>query len=160
MHGVRDAPTILRAPSTGLFPAGRLRRRRRRRRSSSRRGKEYSAQGDFVGAGLEFKNAIQIDPKFAEAYHQLGLSQLSRTDIRGAYGSLSKATELDPKLLPAQTQLGRLFLMVGEHAEGVGKSRARPQERPGRRGRPAPQGAALVSGKETAVARAYMEGLL
>jgi len=26
------------------------------------RGKEYSAKGDYVRAGREFKNAIQIDP--------------------------------------------------------------------------------------------------
>src|SRR5512140_1132813 len=64
-----------------------------------KRGKEYYAKKDFVRAGLEFKNAVQIDPKFAEAYHQLGLSQLARADVRGAYGSLMKATELDPKLL-------------------------------------------------------------
>ena len=94
------------------------------------RGKEYSAKGDFVRAGLEFKNAIQIDPKFAEAYHQLGLSQLSRADIRGAYGSLSKATELDPKLLPAQNQFGRLLLMVGRACQGDGEGRARPRRAP------------------------------
>ena len=103
------------------------------------RGKEYSAKGDFVRAGLEFKNAIQIDPKFAEAYHQLGLSQLSRADVRGAYGSLSKATELDPKLLPAQNRFGRLLLMVGQPAKAMEKAELVLEERPGRRGRAAPE---------------------
>src|SRR5512141_1605465 len=87
-----------------------------------KRGKEYYAKGDFVRAGLEFKNAIQIDPKYAEAYYRLGLSQLSRADIRGAYGSLSRATDLDPKLLTAQFQLGKLLLIVGQRDRAMEKA--------------------------------------
>jgi len=124
------------------------------------RGKEYYAKKDFVKAGLEFKNAIQIDPKFAEAYYRLGLSQLSRGDIRGTYGSLSKATELDPKLLPAQTQFGRLFLMVGEHAKAMEKAELVLKSAPDDVDAQLLKGAALVAGKETGKARTYMEGLL
>ena len=123
------------------------------------RGKEYYAKKDFVKAGLEFKNAIQIDPKFAEAYHQLGLSQLSRADIRGAYGSLSKATELDPKLLPAQFQLGKLLLIVGERERAMEKAELVLKSAPDDVDAQLLKGAVLAVGKETAKARAYLEGL-
>ena len=123
------------------------------------RGKEYHAKGDFVRAGLEFKNAIQIDPKFAEAYHRLGLSQLSRADIRGAYGSLSKATDLDPKLLPAQFQLGKLLLIVGERGRAMEKAELVLKSAPDDVDAQLLKGAVLAVGKETAKARAYLEGL-
>src|SRR5512143_551860 len=124
------------------------------------RGKEYSAKGDYVRAGLEFKNAIQIDPKFAEAYHQLGLSLLSRGDFRGAYGSLSKATELDPKILPAQIQLGKLLLIAGEREKAMEKAELVLKSSPDDVDAQLLKGAVLVVGKETAKARAYLEGLL
>ena len=123
------------------------------------RGKEYSAKGDFVRAGLEFKNAIQIDPKFAEAYHQLGLSQLSRADIRGAYGSLSKATDLDPKLLPAQIQLGKLLLIVGQRGKAMEKAELVLKSAPDDVDAQLLKGAVMADGKETAMARSYLEGL-
>ncbi|HEX8042539.1 tetratricopeptide repeat protein [Candidatus Deferrimicrobium sp.] len=123
------------------------------------RGKEHSAKGDFVRAGLEFKNAIQIDPKFAEAYHQLGLSLLSRGDFRGAYGSLSKATDLDPKLLPAQIQLGKLLLIAGEREKAMEKAELVLKSAPDDVDAQLLKGAVLLVGKETAKACVYLEGL-
>jgi len=123
------------------------------------RGKEYYAKKDFVRAGLEFKNAIQIDPKFAEGYHQLGLSQLSRGDFRGAYGSLSKATELDPKLVAAQIQLGKLMLIVGERGKAMEKAELVLKGAPDDVDAQLLKGAVLTVGKETGKARAYLEGL-
>ena len=40
------------------------------------RGKTLYEQGDYVKARLEFKNSLQLDPKFAEAYYMLGLVAL------------------------------------------------------------------------------------
>ena len=36
------------------------------------KGKAYFEKGDFKAAVIEFKNAIQIDPKYKEVYSHLG----------------------------------------------------------------------------------------
>src|SRR6185369_7450222 len=70
------------------------------------KGKALYEKGDMAKAGLEFKNAIQIDPKYADAYYMLGMVDLAGGRVRDAYGRLLKATELNPALLKAQVQLG------------------------------------------------------
>jgi Tfp pilus assembly protein PilF len=42
------------------------------------KGKALYDKGDFVRASLEFKNAIQIDPKFADAYYMTGMCSMKR----------------------------------------------------------------------------------
>jgi tetratricopeptide (TPR) repeat protein len=37
------------------------------------KGKSLYEKGDYVKASLEFKNALQIDPKFSQAYYMLGM---------------------------------------------------------------------------------------
>jgi Flp pilus assembly protein TadD len=48
------------------------------------KGKAFYDKADYVRAGLEFKNAIQIDPKFAEARYMLGMANLQQGNVRGA----------------------------------------------------------------------------
>ena len=86
------------------------------------KGKALYEKGDFVKARLEFKNAIQIDPKFADGYFMLGMVELKEGNFKQAYGSLSKAVELSPDNMKAQLHLGRLLL--------GGKHRIRPWKKP------------------------------
>ena len=44
------------------------------------KGKTLYEQGDYVKAQLEFKNALQIDPKYADGYYWLGT--VSYTHLR------------------------------------------------------------------------------
>ncbi len=67
-------------------------------------------KGDYVRARLELKNALQIDPKFADAYSMLGMVALKQGNLQGAFGAFNKATELNPLNYDAQVQLGKLFL--------------------------------------------------
>jgi len=67
---------------------------------------------DFVKAKLEFKNVLQIDPRFAPAYYQLGLCEKNLKNWRKAFGFFSKAVELDPKLWEAQLSLAEIFMMA------------------------------------------------
>lgn len=85
-----------------------------RRASYYAKGKALYEKGDYVKAGLELKNAIQVDPKYAPAYALLGLSQLKRGEPQQAFGTLSKAVGLDAGLLDAQAALARLFLLGGD----------------------------------------------
>ena len=74
-------------------------------------GKELYQKADYVRAGLQFKNALQIDPKFAEANLWLGKTELKLGNPRGAYGALSQAVELKPELTEAQILLGQLLVL-------------------------------------------------
>ena len=73
-------------------------------------GKKLYQKGDFVRARLQFRNALQIDPKFAEGYLWVGKTELKLNNFQGANGSLSKAVELKPDLIEAQILLGQLLL--------------------------------------------------
>ncbi len=85
------------------------------------KGKEAFAKGDYVAAKLHFRNAIQIDPKMAEAYLWLGKADLRTENPRGAFGNLSKAVELNPDLLEAQIILAQIYLAAKRPEEAQEK---------------------------------------
>ncbi len=85
------------------------------------KGKMLYEKGEYVKAGLEFKNAIQIDPKYADAYYMLGMVSLRKDDYRGAYEKFSKAVELSPEHWGAQGQLGKFLLAAGKTDEAMDK---------------------------------------
>ena len=75
-------------------------------------GKQLYEKADYNRARVQFKNALQIDPKSAVAYLWLGKTQLKRKKIRAAFGDLNKAVELKPDLIEAQVMLGRIYLLA------------------------------------------------
>ena len=77
------------------------------------KAKTLYAQDELVKAQIELRNAIRIDPKFADAYYLLAMVDLKSGNVRGAYGGLIKTVELAPRNIPAQLQIGRLFLAAG-----------------------------------------------
>lgn len=68
--------------------------------------------GDLDKARIELKNVLQIDPKDAEAYYQLGMVFEQQGDYRKAFGNYQKAAELDADLLANQAKLGRFYLLL------------------------------------------------
>jgi tetratricopeptide (TPR) repeat protein len=71
---------------------------------------KYMKQKQYGDAAVEFRNAIRVDPRSADAYYQLAQAELAQQDGTGAYGDLQKAIELDPARLDARLARGRLFL--------------------------------------------------
>jgi len=59
-------------------------------------GKVLYQKGDYIRARLQFRNALQIDPKFAEGHLWIGKTELKLNNFRGAFGSFSQAAELKP----------------------------------------------------------------
>ena len=49
------------------------------------KGETYFEIGEYKSAELEFRNAIQIDPEFVDAYERLGETYLKLGDPRGAF---------------------------------------------------------------------------
>src|ERR1700747_3011645 len=77
-------------------------------------GQGYMKKGQYGDAAIEFRNALRLDPRFAEAYYQLAQADLARHDWSAAYEYLEKAIELDPGRLDARLDRGRLFLAARE----------------------------------------------
>src|SRR3989344_3276562 len=83
-----------------------------------KKGKAYIEQENYDKAAIELKNALQIDPKHADAYYLLGLTEERKSNWQKAFGSYSKAVELDPDHIAAQVSVGRFYL----YAEEIKKS--------------------------------------
>ena len=76
-------------------------------------GKRYVEKGDYKAAQIEFKNAVQIDPEYAEAYALLGENSMRISDAKAAFKAYSRLEKLDPENTGAQLKLATFF-MVGK----------------------------------------------
>jgi Tfp pilus assembly protein PilF len=74
-------------------------------------GQHYFNQNKFQEAVIEFRNAVQIDPRFAEAHYQLARSYQSLKNYNAAYGELLETVTLAPGNLEAQLQLAALLIV-------------------------------------------------
>jgi len=79
-------------------------------------GKALLAEGKPEKARLEFKNAIQVDPKVAESYYQLALLDGKSKNWKAMFANLQRAEQLDAKHFDAIVKLGRLYLLSGDTA--------------------------------------------
>ena len=57
---------------------------------------QFAHDWKFKESEKNYRKAIQIDPKFAQAYHWLGINLSSQGKFEEAYLNLNKALELDP----------------------------------------------------------------
>jgi len=74
------------------------------------KGKAYYEKGDYRSAILEFKNAVQIDPKYSDAHYMIGLTELKLKNFQEAFNSFTLAVKHSPDNLNAQLEIGKLFL--------------------------------------------------
>ncbi len=84
-----------------------------RKASFLKKGKTYLAEGNYDKAKIEFKNVLQIDPKYAEGYYMMGMLEEGRKNLRPAFANYQKAVTLDPTHIKAQAKLGQFQLMSG-----------------------------------------------
>src|SRR5579863_4072745 len=73
-------------------------------------GKQFMAKKDYNRAALQFRNAIQANPKNAEAQYRLAQAELGFGDKIAAYRALGKAIELNPKYKEARLAMANLVL--------------------------------------------------
>jgi tetratricopeptide (TPR) repeat protein len=83
------------------------------------KGKEREEQKDFLRARLEYKNAVQVDPKCVDCYASLARTEMALQNPKGAYAAYMRAVELAPERSDLQIDLGRLLLFgrASEKAE-------------------------------------------
>lgn len=83
-----------------------------KKRSHLEKGKEYFEKKEFGSAKIEFKNAIQIDPKYTEAVAMLGETLLKLGDTIGAFRTYARLAELDPDNIDAHFKLASFYLLA------------------------------------------------
>ena len=76
------------------------------------KAKASIVSGNLDKARIELKNVLQIDPKYAEGYFQLGKIYEQQKDYSKDYANFKKAEELDPLNLENQAKLGRIYLLL------------------------------------------------
>ncbi len=74
------------------------------------KGRELYARQEFAEAALNYRKALQKDPRFAEAYYQLGLTEGHLNQGRDAFQDLSRAAELAPARRDVKLALGDFCL--------------------------------------------------
>src|ERR1017187_2986997 len=72
-------------------------------------GNQLLEKKDYQRAALQFKNAVQLGPKDADAHYGLAQAYLALGGFQQAASELYKATELDPKNAKAQLSLAELL---------------------------------------------------
>jgi len=72
------------------------------------RGDKYFAEGKYDDALLQYRNATNKDPKYAEAYYRTALVEMRQNNFSNAYGLLKHSVELNPGFRPAVIQFGDL----------------------------------------------------
>ena len=81
------------------------------------KAKKSLSAGDLDKARIELKNVLQIDPKDAQAYFQLGNIFDRKKEFTKAFSNYRKAAELNPENTEYQAKLGRYYLILAKHIE-------------------------------------------
>lgn len=74
------------------------------------RGEQYLSSGVLDKAGVEFRNALQIEPRNPKARYLNGVVAEKRGDLRGAFGAYEGAIDVDPDYVDARAALGRMLV--------------------------------------------------
>lgn len=77
------------------------------------RGKHYMEQGKLDKASVEFRNALQIEPKAADALFATGQVAERLGDLRGAFGAYEAVLGVQPDFVPAQVSIASYYVMAG-----------------------------------------------
>lgn len=93
-----------------------------KRAKHMKRGEAYFEKEEFKKAIIEYKNAIQAEPKFARGHYQLALAYLKTGQPKQAFPELSKTVDLDPENLDAQLKLGQFYLLARQTGEAAEKA--------------------------------------
>jgi putative PEP-CTERM system TPR-repeat lipoprotein len=82
-------------------------------------GKAYLAKKDTNAAVIQFRNALQTNPKLAEARFLLGKTLLEIGDVAGAEKELRKALDLKYSPDEVTPALARSLVLLGQHKEAT-----------------------------------------
>ncbi|HKP72951.1 MAG TPA: tetratricopeptide repeat protein, partial [Pyrinomonadaceae bacterium] len=82
-----------------------------------RRGEAYLTEKKFQEASLEFRNAVQIDNKLAQAHWGLARAYEGMGQYTQAFEELRATAELDPNNLEARVRLGNYYIVAFQQSK-------------------------------------------
>src|SRR5438128_704378 len=71
-------------------------------------GKKYLAQHEYQEAIIQLRNAVQLNPRLAEAHYLLGIAYASIGQLQNAAPEFREAVKLQPDSVPIQMKYGNL----------------------------------------------------
>jgi tetratricopeptide (TPR) repeat protein len=86
-------------------------------------GQSYFDKGQYAEAAIQFTNAVQVDPRFAEAHYKLAQTYLKLQEWSRASVELNRTLELQPNNYEAHVDLANLlsaarqFQQAQEHVD-------------------------------------------
>jgi tetratricopeptide (TPR) repeat protein len=78
------------------------------------RGKHLLADDQLDKAGIEFRNALQIEPRSAEALFLSGQVAERRGNLRSAVAQYQRAVDIDPEYTAPRASLARVYVLAGD----------------------------------------------
>ena len=83
------------------------------------RGNQYFAKEQYRDAMLEYRNALRIDPKNAEATRQLGLAHFHAGELVQSFARLVRAKEMEPGNPAVRLKLGTILALAEQPARAA-----------------------------------------
>jgi tetratricopeptide (TPR) repeat protein len=74
---------------------------------------QASGRGDYRLAILNLNQALRLNPKFAQAYFELGLIAMAEGKTEQSMAALQKAVSLEPGFAAAHYRLGLAYKRIG-----------------------------------------------
>src|SRR5713226_7433933 len=81
-----------------------------RKLAYQKRGTQYLEQKQYENAAIEFRNALQVDKRFFDAYYELAKAELALHEWNAAAKALDAAVELRPERLDVRLARGQFYL--------------------------------------------------
>jgi tetratricopeptide (TPR) repeat protein len=84
---------------------------------------EFAKKGEVQQAVLQYRNAIQVDPKYGEARLALGTLLMSQqATAPAAYPELIRAADLLPRSIDAQLRAAEILLLAGKYDDATSRA--------------------------------------
>jgi tetratricopeptide (TPR) repeat protein len=80
-------------------------------------GLRYMKKHDYQAAAIQYKNALKIDPRFVEAFYQLGLANEALQNWSEAYKDFNQAVELSPTRVDVRLRLAQIEIMARQYTQ-------------------------------------------
>lgn len=81
------------------------------------KAREFARQGKKNAAIIQYRRAIQIDPRLAITHLELGKLYAQQEDYMNAVQQLNTAVEIDPSLRDARLELARILIMAKNYTD-------------------------------------------
>jgi predicted negative regulator of RcsB-dependent stress response len=112
---IKLKPTAAEKPNT-LISSGELQVPEKAREQLQRAEKQFES-GAADDAIASLRKAIEIYPRYARAYNNLGVALISKGDVSAALDAFHQSVKVDDKFLPGMINLARLELRQQDLAQ-------------------------------------------